>query len=342
MAARRGPWWKEPWRAGICASMRLAIPARSTAKTSTSFPIPIAKADIERGQNALQHLLHALPWPARRRQRHGGAARLPPAAVLLQRPPDERAGGTFLRRHHQRLWRHAELRLARRYRTTAGASSPISRALQLSESAKRHRRARRSAPESAGGAAAAQAGGISDVNAPTNVPAARPRRQEQINDAERYPPPADGHASSAMRCSSALSRWPSALIGAVHRRRPISGSPICSPTFSGSGSGSRMPGHLFPAQRRGRKLGRRHSPLRGIRRHRPCRWFRRCSSDPVLSRSARCTSGPSPKLPAHEHFAAGHKAAYLNPPLVHRRERVIYFADLVLLRLPHSEDGQRA
>ena len=54
------------------------------------FPIPIAKADIERGQNRFN--VYCTPCHGRdgRRQRHGGVARVPPAAVLLQRQTHDR------------------------------------------------------------------------------------------------------------------------------------------------------------------------------------------------------------------------------------------------------------
>ena len=49
------------------------------------FPFAIAHDELERGQRALQHLLHAVPRTARRRPGHGGAARPAPGGVAITR-----------------------------------------------------------------------------------------------------------------------------------------------------------------------------------------------------------------------------------------------------------------
>ena len=59
---------------------------------------------------ALQHLLHAVPRPARRRQRHGGAARPAPGGLVSPGSPAPGEARLLLRRDHQRLRRHAGLR----------------------------------------------------------------------------------------------------------------------------------------------------------------------------------------------------------------------------------------
>ena len=78
------------------------------------FPIPIAKADIERGQNRFN--IYCTPCHGRLGDGNGMVVlrgfRQPPSYYTRQ--ADESSGGTFLRRDHQRIWRHAELRLARR------------------------------------------------------------------------------------------------------------------------------------------------------------------------------------------------------------------------------------
>ena len=62
---------------------------------------------------ALRHLLRSLPFPRGRWQRRDSVARFPAqAAVLSHRASAQSAAGIFLRRDHQRLRRHARLRVA--------------------------------------------------------------------------------------------------------------------------------------------------------------------------------------------------------------------------------------
>ena len=90
------------------------------------FPIPIARADIERGQTRFN--IYCTPCHGRLGDGNGMVVLrgYRQAASYYTRQADESPGGPFLRRDHQRIRRHAELRLARRSRTTAGASSPTS------------------------------------------------------------------------------------------------------------------------------------------------------------------------------------------------------------------------
>ena len=59
------------------------------------FPFPITQKDLERGQQAIQHLLHALPRLHGDWQRDDRAKRISASAFLPHRPPDEGAGRPF-------------------------------------------------------------------------------------------------------------------------------------------------------------------------------------------------------------------------------------------------------
>ena len=95
-------------------------------RTATASRSPVTAAGHEPRAGALQHLLLAVPRPARRRQRHDPVARLPPSAVVPHRRAAHREDGTLLRRDDQRIRRHAVVRAAGSGRTTAGRSSPTS------------------------------------------------------------------------------------------------------------------------------------------------------------------------------------------------------------------------
>ncbi len=132
--------------------------ARYTGKINgediDQFPIPIAKADIERGQTRFN--IYCTPCHGRLGDGNGMVVLrgFRPASVLLHRAPHERARGPLLRRDHQRIRRHAELRLAR------GTGRPLANhglypRAAIERIGQPERRPRRSAPESARGTAAA-------------------------------------------------------------------------------------------------------------------------------------------------------------------------------------------
>ena len=119
------PRWKEPWRAGILRIDEARYTGKIDGEDIDQFPIPIAKADIERGQTRFN--VYCTPCHGRLGDGNG-------MVVLrgFRQPPSyysdrlvKCSGGTFLRCDHQRIRRHAELRLARSSRTTAGAWWPI-------------------------------------------------------------------------------------------------------------------------------------------------------------------------------------------------------------------------
>ena len=74
------------------------------------FPFAIAPRRAGARTAALQHLLHAVPRPARRRPGHGGAARPAPGGLVSPGSPAPGKARLLLRRDHQRLRRDAGLR----------------------------------------------------------------------------------------------------------------------------------------------------------------------------------------------------------------------------------------
>ena len=74
---RRARSWPTPSRAGSCARTSTSTPARSTASSPTTFPMPVTADGDGARPGALQRVLLAVPRPHRRRQRDDRAARLP-------------------------------------------------------------------------------------------------------------------------------------------------------------------------------------------------------------------------------------------------------------------------
>ena len=91
------------------------------------MPFPVTAEVLAARTAALRHLLRALPLPRGRWQRRDSVAWFPAqAAFLSHRAPAQGAPGIFFRRDHQRLRRHARLRIADCRLGTAGPSWPTS------------------------------------------------------------------------------------------------------------------------------------------------------------------------------------------------------------------------
>ena len=243
--APRGLWWKEPWRAGICASTKRVTPARSRARISITFRF---RSRRRRGARAkpLQHLLHTVPWTLGRRQ----------GAVVLRgfRQPPSYFSEKLI---NQPLGHYFDV-MTNGFGSMPSYASRVApddrwriiayiRALQLSESAKSPMCRRISARIYAGGTSAARLRSQGDAGF-------RPAQGAWKHLAIHSRPQMDRVQRNA------LVLWGSRAGHQLNRpffRTPPIGSPISFGFVLCAGLALGCLGVFFSAQRSGRQLGRR-------------------------------------------------------------------------------------